>query len=135
LVFVTKYHRSVTTDAILTVCENTMRAVCTELDVELVEFGGEADHVHLLVAYPPTQAISVLAHRLKARTASARCRANTPNLCPRPHAPPPLLAALLRGLLTRRTAVDHQAVHRRPKQATLNAGHRPATKPDGLTPR
>jgi hypothetical protein len=34
----------------LTYCEHTMHAVCAELDVELVEFNGEADHVHLLVA-------------------------------------------------------------------------------------
>jgi REP-associated tyrosine transposase len=31
--------------------------VCAELDVDLVEFTGETDHVHLLVAYPPTPAI------------------------------------------------------------------------------
>lgn len=48
-----------------------MRTVCAELDVELVEFNGEADHVHLLVAYPPTLAISVLIQRLKGRTAYA----------------------------------------------------------------
>ena len=42
----------------LTFCEHTVRAVCAELEVELVEFNGEADHVHLLVAYPPTLAIS-----------------------------------------------------------------------------
>lgn len=45
-----------------------MRAVCADLDAELVEFNGEPDHVHLLVAYPPTLAISVLAQRLKGRT-------------------------------------------------------------------
>ena len=43
--------------------------VCNELDVELVEFNGESDHVHPLVAYPPHYAISVLAQRLKGRTA------------------------------------------------------------------
>jgi putative transposase len=32
-------------------------------------FKGEADHVHLLVHYPPTLAISTLVHRLKGRTA------------------------------------------------------------------
>ncbi|AOS95099.1 hypothetical protein AN480_27750 (plasmid) [Mycobacterium intracellulare subsp. chimaera] len=48
-----------------------MRAVCAELDVDLVEFNGETDHVHLLVAYPPTLAIAVLAQRLKGRTAYA----------------------------------------------------------------
>jgi putative transposase len=42
-----------------------------ELDVELVEFNGEADHVHLLVAYPPTLAIRTLVQRLKGRTAYA----------------------------------------------------------------
>jgi putative transposase len=45
--------------------------VCAELDVELVELNGEADHVHLLVAYPPTLAISTLEQRLKGRTAYA----------------------------------------------------------------
>lgn len=69
LVFVTKYRRRVFTDAMLTFTENNMRSVCVELDDELVEFNGEADHVHLLVAYPPALAISVLAQRLKGRTA------------------------------------------------------------------
>ncbi|MGH3970225.1 MAG: IS200/IS605 family transposase [Mycobacterium sp.] len=69
LVFVTKYRRKVFTDAMLTFCEHTMRTVCTEFDVELVEFNGEADHVHLLVAYPPTLAISTLVQRRKGRTA------------------------------------------------------------------
>ncbi|MDM3929283.1 IS200/IS605 family transposase [Mycobacterium intracellulare subsp. chimaera] len=59
------------TDPILTFTETTMRAVCAELDVDLVEFNGETDHVHLLVAYPPTLAIAVLAQRLKGRTAYA----------------------------------------------------------------
>ena len=53
----------------LTFCEHTMRIVCVEPDVELVEFKGEADHVHLLVHYPPTLAISTLVQRLKGRTA------------------------------------------------------------------
>jgi putative transposase len=69
LVFVTKYRRQVFTDAMLTYCESTMRAVCADLDADLVEFNSEADHVHLLVAYPPTLAISVLAQRLKGRAA------------------------------------------------------------------
>ncbi|ETB33334.1 transposase, partial [Mycobacterium avium subsp. hominissuis 10-5606] len=66
LVFVTKFRRKLFTDPMLTFAETTMRTVCAELDVELVEFNGEADHVHLLVAYPPTLAISALAQRLKA---------------------------------------------------------------------
>lgn len=71
LVFVTKYWRKVFTDDILTFCEHTMRGACIELAVELVEFNGEADHLHLLVVYPPTLAVSVLVQRLKGRTAYA----------------------------------------------------------------
>lgn len=48
-----------------------MRGVRADLGVDLVEFNGEADHVHLLVAYPPTLAISTLVQRLKGRTAYA----------------------------------------------------------------
>lgn len=71
LVFVTKYRRKVFTDAMLTYCQTTMREVCAKLDAELVEFNGEADHVHLLVAYPPTLAISQLVQRLKSHAAYA----------------------------------------------------------------
>jgi len=71
LVFVTKYRRPVFTDAMLTFTEKTMHGVCADLDAELVQFNGEADHVHLLVAYPPTVAISALVQRLKGRTAHA----------------------------------------------------------------
>ena len=50
-----------------------MRAVCAELDVELVEFNGEPDHVHIFVAYTPTLEIYTLV-QLKGRTAyGARC--------------------------------------------------------------
>jgi len=55
----------------LTFTEHTMRGVCADLDAELVEFNGEADPVHLLVSYPPILSISVLAQRLKCRTAYA----------------------------------------------------------------
>lgn len=71
LVFVTKYRRKVFTDDMLTYCQTTMGEVCADLGAELVEFNGEADHVHLLAAYPPTLAISTLVQRLKGRTAYA----------------------------------------------------------------
>lgn len=71
LVFVTKYRRNVFTDAMLTYCQTTMREVCAKLDAELVEFNGEADHIHLPVANPTTLAISQLVQRLKGRTAYA----------------------------------------------------------------
>ena len=127
LVFVTKYRRPVFTDAMLTFCEHTMRTVCADLDVELVEFNGETDHVHLLVVYPPAVAISVLVQRLKGRTAYAVRREFT-GACVRARMRgTPVVAVLLRRLLRRRTAVDHQAIHRRTSPPTLNAGPRPAT--------
>ena len=45
LVLVTKYRRPVFTDEMLTFAENTTRTVCSDLDVELVEFTGETGQV------------------------------------------------------------------------------------------
>lgn len=75
--FVTKYHQRVFTDEMPTFCEQAMRTVCAELEVDLVEFNGQADHVHPLVAYPPTLAIATLVQRLKGRTAYAVRREHT----------------------------------------------------------
>jgi putative transposase len=75
LVFVTKYWYEVFTDEMLTLCEHTMRAACAELDAKPDEFNGEADHVHLLVTYPPTVAISTLAQQLTGEYTGACDRA------------------------------------------------------------
>jgi len=138
LVFVTKYRRSLFTDAILTFTERTMRGVCVDLDAELVEFNGETDHLHLLVAYPTTLAISVPAQRLKGRTAYTVRREFT-GACVRARMrghlwSPSYFAVLLRRLLRRRTPVDHQAIHRPASSATLTTGLAPGDGRDGLTP-
>jgi putative transposase len=65
LVFVTRYRRGAFTDPILTRCEEVMREVCEDFGAELREFNGEADHVHLLVHYPPNVALSRLVNSLK----------------------------------------------------------------------
>jgi putative transposase len=65
LVFVTKYRRGVFDDAMLQRCEEIMREVCDSFETELREFNGEADHVHLLVHYPPKIALSKLINSLK----------------------------------------------------------------------
>jgi putative transposase len=65
LVFVTKYRRGAFTDEILTRCEEIMREVCTGFGAELREFNGETDHVHLLVHYPPSVALSRLVNSIK----------------------------------------------------------------------
>jgi putative transposase len=63
LVFLTTYRRAMFTD--------TMRAACAGSTPNWSEFNGETDHVHLLVSYPPTLAISTLVQRLKRLTAYA----------------------------------------------------------------
>jgi len=68
LVFVTKYRRGALTDEVLTRCQEIMRDVCADFGAELYEFNGESDHVHLLVHYPPTVALSKLVNSLKGVT-------------------------------------------------------------------
>jgi putative transposase len=65
LVFVTKYRRGVLNGDMLRDCEQVMRDVCTDFGADLRDFDGEADHVHLLVHYPPAVAISRLVNSLK----------------------------------------------------------------------
>ena len=65
LVFVTKYRGVVFTDEHLRSLESIFRSVCTDFETELVEFNGEADHVHLLVNFPPKVSVSKLVNSLK----------------------------------------------------------------------
>jgi putative transposase len=79
LVFVTKYRHKVFTDAHLTRLEEIMRGVCADFEVELAEFNGESEHVHLLVNFPPKVALSKLVNSLKG-VSSRRMRQEFPNL-------------------------------------------------------
>ncbi|MEC3917797.1 IS200/IS605 family transposase [Nocardia sp. CDC160] len=65
LVFITKYQRPVFAALHLTRMEEIMREVCKDFEAELVEFSGAANHVHLLVTYPPKVAVSKLVNSLK----------------------------------------------------------------------
>jgi len=65
LVFVTKYRRDVLDEAMLSCCETAMRKVCADFGAGLRDFNGEADHVRLLVDYPPKVAVSALVNSLK----------------------------------------------------------------------
>ncbi|KAB8197643.1 IS200/IS605 family transposase [Nonomuraea phyllanthi] len=79
LVFVTKFRHRVFTDAHLRRLEEIMRDVCADFEVELREFNGEDDHVHLLVNFPPKVALSRLVNSLKG-VASRRMRQEFPEL-------------------------------------------------------
>lgn len=65
LVFVTKYRRGVLSDRAITVIRQACEGVCSDFDARLVELDGEDDHVHLLVEYPTTVALSRLVNSLK----------------------------------------------------------------------
>ena len=65
LVFVTKRRGKVFGVAHRKRLEEIFRSVCTDFEVELREFNGEADHVHLLVNYPPKVRLSELVNSLK----------------------------------------------------------------------
>jgi putative transposase len=65
LVFVTKYRRGVITDRVREHLRGSIAGVCQKMGVQLLEFDGEDDHVHLLVEYPPKLAISRLVNSLK----------------------------------------------------------------------
>lgn len=66
-------------DRHLTRLEEIMRSVCQDFEVELVEFNGENNHVHLLVNFPPKVALSKLVNSLKG-VSSRRMRQEYPEL-------------------------------------------------------
>lgn len=70
IVFVTKYRRPVLTEEMRDYLKNAFSEILDHWRCSLVEFGGESDHVHLLVSIHPALDISVLINNLK--TASAR---------------------------------------------------------------
>ena len=70
LVFVTKYRRKTLSPAVLGYLFSAFGDCLTAWNCKLIEFGGEEDHVHLLIDIHPALDISVLINNLK--TASAR---------------------------------------------------------------
>jgi len=70
LVFVTKYRRPCLNDAVRAYLQTAFTEILADWRCTLIEFGGEADHVHLLIAVHPALNLSTLVNNLK--TASAR---------------------------------------------------------------
>ena len=70
IVFVTKYRRKTLTTEVLDYLRGAFDDCLAAWNCKLVEFGGEPDHVHLLIDIHPALDISVLINNLK--TASAR---------------------------------------------------------------
>ena len=75
----TKFRHKVFTDRHLNRMEEIMRVVCADFDTDLAEYTGEANHVHLLVIFPPKVALSKLVNSLKG-VSSRRMRQEFPDL-------------------------------------------------------
>src|ERR1700681_1469140 len=68
VVFVTKYRRPVITPEVLEFMEVSFAGVLEKWGCTLEEFGGESDHVHLLISIHPSLDISSLINNLKSAT-------------------------------------------------------------------
>ena len=70
IVFVTKSRRQTLTLELLAALRETFAEILNDWRCTLIEFGGEADHVHLLAGIHPALNISTLINHLK--SASSR---------------------------------------------------------------
>jgi putative transposase len=68
LVFVTKYRRGVFDQSILMRMKEVFLETCQQMGAELLEFGGEDDHAHLMVSCPPKLAVANLVGKLKGKS-------------------------------------------------------------------
>lgn len=65
LVFVTKYRRQVFDGDALQRRKVMFEKVCSDFQAQLVEMHGQAEHVHLLITYPPKHSVSSMVNSLK----------------------------------------------------------------------
>ena len=68
LVFVTKYRYKVLKGKHIEYLKAIFKETIEEMGGTLEEFDGEADHVHLLIQYPPKWSISKIVNNLKGRS-------------------------------------------------------------------
>ena len=58
LIFTTKYRRKLLDGTMIEQMRGAFLSAAEKLEIDILEMDGEADHVHLLVAYPPKLAVS-----------------------------------------------------------------------------
>ena len=68
LVLTTKYRRKAITPSMLARLQEIVQMFCQEQGCEIVEFNGEADHIHLLFTYYPQLTLSKFVNSLKTVT-------------------------------------------------------------------
>jgi putative transposase len=65
LVCVSKYRQSIFTTESLAVIEQSFKEVAKKMDFQVLEFNGEADHIHTLIEFPPKLSVSQMVNALK----------------------------------------------------------------------
>lgn len=68
LVFVTKCRRGVFTNEMIERLQDIFKETCLQMEAELLEFGAEEDHVHLMVSCPPKLSVAILVGKLKGKS-------------------------------------------------------------------
>jgi putative transposase len=80
LVLIPKYRQGVISERVFAVLKGAWIVVCEDFGAELTEANFEADHVHLLVMYPPKVALSTLVNSLKGVSARRLRQADLPEV-------------------------------------------------------
>jgi putative transposase len=65
LICVTKYRKKVLDVESLSLIKQTFESVAKTMNFNILEFNGEADHIHALIEYPPKLSISQIVNALK----------------------------------------------------------------------
>lgn len=65
LIFTTKYRKKVLDGSMILQLRDILEKACEGLECTVLEMDGEADHVHILLEYPPKLAISTIVNNLK----------------------------------------------------------------------
>lgn len=65
LVCMTKHRQKLFTTESLAALEKSFAEVAQKMDFQVLEFNGEADHIHALIEYPPKLSVSQIVNALK----------------------------------------------------------------------
>lgn len=77
LIFTTKYRRKLFDGQMIAQLREAFGSVAAKLECDIIEMDGERDHVHLLIAYPPKLAVSVMVNNLKSVSSRLLRQKNT----------------------------------------------------------
>ena len=68
LVLVAAYRRKAISRAVMTTIQEVLHRILDRLEIQILEFSGEADHIHILISIPPRYAVGDLVNRIKTAT-------------------------------------------------------------------